>query len=160
MASLKAHSESFAAAVGPRRYVLPSMVVGIAAVVNYAAPRLGGLIDANGPFAYLPLAIGLAIAALLIIYWLLTYASELRAKLKGITEIEKALDDLSTHFDEGNNEIFNAFVASDEQFFEWDTRWKTWQKIVEEHLESNFGLRERNIFRNLVLVEPYNIQGS
>ncbi|MGV1013909.1 MAG: hypothetical protein ACOYB4_02960 [Methyloceanibacter sp.] len=31
---------------------------------------------------------------------------------------------------------------------------------MQEHLQDNFGLRERNMFRNVVLLQPHVIQGS
>jgi len=46
---------------------------------------------------------------------------------------------------------FNGKVSSDVEYGQWKERWTAWQKKVEQHLESKFGLRERNMFRNRVL---------
>ncbi len=35
-----------------------------------------------------------------------------------------------------------------------------WQQTVQDHLQENFGLRERNLFPNVVLIQPLSIDGS
>ena len=35
-----------------------------------------------------------------------------------------------------------------------------WYEKVQEHLQENFGLRERNMFRNVVLIKPLTLAGS
>ena len=77
-----------------------------------------------------------------------------------IENIEQALDVLSADFDEGNANIFNGVVTTDNQYRDWDTLRKAWQEKIEKHLQSSFGLRERNLFRNLVLVQPLDLSGS
>lgn len=37
-------------------------------------------------------------------------------------------------------------------------QWKQWYEKVEEYLQSRLGLRERNIFSNIVLFQPLPIQ--
>ena len=103
--------------------------------------------------------LGVILAGVLVLWWLLDYAADSRSELKDIMNIEEALDGLSTYFDEGT-QIFDAAVTGDAQLHEWDTRRRAWQQAVQEHLQENFGLRERNMFRNVVLLQPHVIQGS
>ena len=63
MAQLKELTATFSNAVGHRRYLLPSMAIAIGALLDFVMLRFGILIDPDGPFAYLPFAIGIAIAA-------------------------------------------------------------------------------------------------
>jgi hypothetical protein len=160
MAKLKNLTATFSTAVGPRRYILPSLAIAIGTLLDVGMLKFGILIDANGPFAFAPFIAGVAIAALMIIWWLLDYATKIRAEMAVIENIEKALDDLSKDFDEGNTDIFNGLVKSDADYGVWEAQRKAWQERVQEHLRTSFGLRERNLFRNLVLVQPLNLQGS
>src|SRR5262245_37178107 len=91
MASLKALRATFSSAAGHRRYLLPSMDVAIGALLDFVMLRFGFLINPDGPFAFMPVAIGVAIAASLILWWLLDYAADSRSKLRGIVHIETRL---------------------------------------------------------------------
>ena len=42
----------------------------------------------------------------------------------------------------------------------WQGKWRDWQERVQKDLEAGFGLRERNLFRNLVLIQPLELKGS
>lgn len=158
MATFKELTTTFSTAVGPRRYILPSLVLAIGAFLDFFLIRYG-LLDAESPFAFLPFVLGVILAGVLVLWWLLDYAADSRSELKDIMNIEEALDGLSTYFDEGT-QIFDAAVTGDAQLHEWDTRRRAWQQAVQEHLQENFGLRERNMFRNVVLLQPHVIQGS
>jgi hypothetical protein len=159
MASLKELTATFSTAVGHRRYVLPSLALATGALLDVVMLRYGILIDADGPFAYLPVMGGLLVAVGLVLWWLLDYAACSRSELKGIVNIEEALDGLSTYFDEGT-QIFDTAITNDGQFRDWDARRTAWQENVQKHLQENFGLRERNMFRNVVLIQPLTIRGS
>lgn len=160
MAKLKNLTATFSTAVGPRRYILPSLAIAIGTLLDVGMLKFGILIDANGPFAFAPFIAGVAIAAIMIIWWLLDYATGIRAEMGAIENIEQALDELSKDFDQGNAEIFNGLVRSDADYRDWDARRNAWHERVQEHLRTSFGLREKNLFRNLVLVQPLDIQGS
>jgi hypothetical protein len=160
MASLKNLTATFSTAVGPRRYILPSLAIAIGTLLDVGMLKFGILLDADGPFAYLPFIAGVSIAAIMIIWWLVDYATKIRAEMGAIENIEQALDVLSADFDEGNANIFNGVVTTDSQYRDWDTLRKAWQEKIEKHLQSSFGLRERNLFRNLVLVQPLDLSGS
>jgi hypothetical protein len=54
----------------------------------------------------------------------------------------------------------NGVVTGDAKYREWDARRDAWQEEVQEHLQSSFGLRERNLFRNPALVQPLDLPGS
>jgi hypothetical protein len=69
-----------------------------------------------------------------------------------VTDYQKALDDLADMFDYGNGEIFNSKTVTVKTLPQWHTEWKNWQTKVEDHLEKNFGRRERLMFHNQVLV--------
>lgn len=158
MASIKELAGTASAAMGHRRYALGSagsFVAGIAgtAIIMLGWPMTGGL-------QYVPALLGTAVAALLIIWWLLDYGATLRARVRGIENLEAALDELSTYFDEANAKIFNGRVTSDVELGQWQAQWHGWCDKVEKYLETKFGLRERNIFRNLVLVKPLQIPDS
>ncbi|MCB8822024.1 hypothetical protein [Microvirga rosea] len=122
MAPLKELTAAFSAAIGHRRYVLPSLTLAAGALLDVGMIKLGILIDADGPFAYLPFVIAVAMAGAMIMWWLLDYAANGRSELKGIVAIERALDDLSSYFDEGISQVFNAVVESDADFEEWQRR--------------------------------------
>lgn len=74
-----------------------------------------GLIDADSPFAFVPFMLGVLVAGILVLWWLLDYAADSRSELRGVIRIEEALDTLSTYFDEGS-ELFDADVKSDAQY--------------------------------------------
>lgn len=160
MAKLKDLTATFSTAIGPRRYILPSLAVAIGTLLDVGMLKFGILLDADGPFAFAPFIAGVAIAALMIIWWLLDYATKIRFEMGVIENIEEALDALSADFDEGNAKIFNGLVKGEADLREWDAQRKAWHQKVQGHLESSFGLREKNLFRNLVLVQPLQIQGS
>jgi hypothetical protein len=67
MASLRELTATLSNAVGHRRYLLPSMAIAIGALLDFVMLRFGVLIDPDGPFAYLPFAIGVAVAASMIL---------------------------------------------------------------------------------------------
>jgi hypothetical protein len=159
MASLKEMTAAFSTAVGHRRYLLPSLALATGAVLEVLMLRYGILIDPDGPFAYLPLMGGLLVALGLILWWLLDYAACSRSELKGIVNIEEALDSLSTYFDEGT-QIFDTPIKDEPKFRYWDARRTAWQEKVQKYLQENFGLRERNMFRNVLIIQQPTIQGS
>jgi hypothetical protein len=159
MAKLKELTGTFSSAVGHRRYLLPSLALAIGALLDFVMLRFGILIDADGPFAYLPFALGAAVAAGMILWWLLDYAAGNRSELRGIVNLEGALDGLSTYFDEGAH-LFEATVGNDDQLRDWETRRSAWQENVQKHLQDNFGLREGNMFRNVLLIKPLKMQDS
>ena len=136
MASLKNLTATFSTAVGPRRYILPSLAIAIGTLLDVGMLKFGILLDADGPFAYLPFAAGISIAAIMIIWWLLDYATKIRAEMGAIENIEQALNALSADFDEGNAKIFNGVVTGDAKYREWDARRDAWQEKVQEHLQS------------------------
>jgi len=160
MARLKELTAAFSAAIGYRRYVLPSLTLAAGGLLDFAMLKFGILIDAEGPFAYLPFAIAVAIAGAMIVWWLLEYAASGRSELRGIVDTERALDELSSYFDEGSSQVFNALVGNDADFEEWQRRRVEWHEKVQQYLQVNFGLRERNIFRNVILTQSVQIPGS
>lgn len=160
MAPLKEVTAAFSAAVGHRRYILPSLTLAAGAALDFAMLKFGILIDADGPFAYLPFAIGVALAGTMVMWWLLVFAASGRSELRGIVATERALDDLSSYFDEGISQVFNAVVENDADFEEWHRRREEWHEKVQQFLQVNFGLRERNIFRNVILTQSVQIPGS
>lgn len=160
MAPLKELKAAFSAAVGHRRYILPSLTLAAGALLDFTMLKLGILIDADGPFAYLPFAIAIAIAGAMVMWWLLDYAASGRSELRGIVATESALDELSSYFDEGISQVFNAVVESDADFEEWQRRRADWHDKVQHFLHATFGLRERNIFRNVILTQSTKIPGS
>jgi hypothetical protein len=158
MATFKEIKATFGNAIGVRRYVLPSLALASGAFLDFFLIRYGFL-DADRPFAFLPFVLGVIVAGLLVMWWLLNYAADTQSELRGTVNIEEALDSLSTYFDEGT-QIVEAGVTSDGQLKKWEARRTSWQQAVQKHLQENFGLRERNLFRNVVLLEPHAIQGS
>lgn len=81
-----------------------------------------------------------------------------RDGLKSVTDYEGALDDLGVQFDQGT-EILNIELSNMQEYDAWTVRWKQWRENVENLLENNFGVRERLMFRNSVLVPQYNLRG-
>ena len=78
---------------------------------------------------------------------------EERDRLQEIKDYETALDELSKKFDHGNNKILNAAIQSDVEFGKWKAEWEIWGNEVQDFLETHLGLRERNLFKNVVLFE-------
>src|SRR5262245_37612260 len=101
MASIKEITSTFSHAVGPRRYVLPSLALATGAFIDFFMLRYG-LIDTESPYAFVPFMLGVLVAGILVIWWLLDYAADRSTELRGIVCIEEALDTLSTYFDEGS----------------------------------------------------------
>ena len=160
MSKLKDLAATFSTAVGPRRYILPSLAIAIGTLLDVGMLKFGILIDADGPFAFAPFIIGVAIAAAMIIWWLLNYATTTRSEMGAIDNIEQALDALSADFDEGNTKLFKGLVTSAAEHKTWQVKWRDWEERVQKDLEAGFGLRERNLFRNLVLIQPLELKGS
>jgi hypothetical protein len=137
------------------------------AAVATAVFGLGGTLvlryrgqDMSGWLDWIPAIFGF-VGVLAIACWrLMDYATRLRLELRGVTDLENDLDVLSKYFDEANNAIFNGAVSSDEEYGLWKEKWIAWQERVEAHLESKFGLRERNIFRNRVLFKMVALPDS
>ncbi|MGV1013910.1 MAG: hypothetical protein ACOYB4_02965 [Methyloceanibacter sp.] len=124
MATFKELTSTFSTAVGPRRYVLPSLALAIGAFLDFFLIRYG-ILDAESPFAFLPFVLGVILAGVLVLWWLLDYAADSRSELKGIVNVEEALDGLSTYFDEGA-QIFDASVPRDAELQKWDARRVAW----------------------------------
>ena len=95
------------------------MAIAIGALLDFVMLRFGILIDANGPCA-----------------------AGSRSELRGIVNVEEALDGLSTYFDEGT-QIFDAAITNDSQYRDLDARRAAWHEKVQEHLQENFGLRDK-----------------
>jgi hypothetical protein len=86
MASLKNLTATFSTAVGPRRYILPSLAIAIGTLLDVGMLKFGILLDADGPFAYLPFIAVVSIAAIMIIWWLVDYATKIRGRDGGNRE--------------------------------------------------------------------------
>lgn len=83
-----------------------------------------------------------------------------RDDLQNLRSYEAELDKLSTFLDEGNNKLLNANVTNEAELQAWQANWNEWHQRASGYLEKNFGLRERNLFKNIVLVLPRKIDGS
>jgi hypothetical protein len=73
--------------------------------------------------------------------------------------LESFLDQLAIYLEDGNSRILNAEPSGKEELPRWHDENKNWQKKVEDYLEQNFGLRERNSFKHIVVLE-YKLQGG
>ncbi len=82
-----------------------------------------------------------------------------RNTLRDIRDYETATNELSVLFNEGNNTVLNPPVMADGEYAPWYARWVNWQNRVERHLEQHFGLREKNLFRNIVIVDTPELSG-
>jgi|HubBroStandDraft_5_1064220.scaffolds.fasta_scaffold138356_2 hypothetical protein len=81
-----------------------------------------------------------------------------RDALKSVTDYEAALDILGVEFDRGT-QILNQELANLLEYDAWTVRWNQWREDVQSFLGRNFGLRERLMFRNSVLVPQHNLGG-
>jgi hypothetical protein len=143
--------------VGARRFTIGAIFTAVVTLVVYLANAL------NEPAMvsrFVPWLIAVVVLAILVAWWMVEYAVKLRRQLRGAVDLEQALDTLSRYFDEGNNQIFNASVKTATEYGTWKVLWKQWYEKVENHLESTLGLRERNLFRNIVLYMPVQIPQS
>jgi len=80
-----------------------------------------------------------------------------RDELKQIKSYEDALDTLSVYFAEGNNEIFNRNIPDAVEYGRWKADWNAWEDKVADHIQTNFGLSERNLFKNNVMFDQIKI---
>jgi hypothetical protein len=154
MAWAKDRFSAFSEGVGARRFTIGavfSTVVGAADHIKIA------LLGSGMVLGFPSWIVGLLVLAILIASWLLEYTVKLRFQLKGAIDLEKALDLLSLYFDEGNNKIFNAPISNEAEYGAWKLQWTQWCDKIEGHLEQRFWLRERNLFKNIVLFQPVNI---
>jgi hypothetical protein len=101
----------------------------------------------------LPFVIGLLITAAWYGVLLFFYAHRTRLQLEGAVNLDKALNELSTLFREGNVEILNRHIGAD-QYDAWHSDWALWHQKVQQHLETTLGLAEKNMFENLVVYQP------
>ena len=117
-----------------------------------------GFREVSYAWASLPLLIWVFIAY--VRRWLKSKSLELeRDNLQDLKNYEGALDELSRKFDYGNNEIFNSSISNENEYPIWKEKWKSWYLEVECYLEEHFGLRERNMFKNLVIVHTPEFGG-
>jgi len=154
----KQHATTVTKALGAKRYVvvpLTSAVVGLVASLLLMLGEIGMSALAN----WIPLLVGLLFAVAFVAYGFLEYANKLRLELKGITDLEACLDQLAIYLEEGNREILNAALPTKADLPAWYERNKQWQTKVEAFLEEKFGLRERNSFRHIVVLE-YKLGGG
>jgi hypothetical protein len=148
----KERTTTVAKALGAKRFIvvpLTSTVVGIVASLLLVWGEAGMRAFAN----WIPLLIGLLFAVAFLAYGFLEYANKLRLELKGITDLETCLDQLAVYLEEGNREILNATLKTTTDLPAWYEKNKQWQTKVEAFLEGKFGLRERNSFRHIVVLE-------
>lgn len=107
----------------------------------------------------------IALTYLLLLFFLITpyrIWQENQDKIYGLSDLtnyECAINDLSALFDEGNNTVFNPPIMAGGEYPAWCARRNDWQKRVENHLEQYFGLQEKNLFRNLVIVYILPLSG-
>ena len=100
--------------------------------------------------------IGLAIAQFIVFHQIRVERDlirEERDKLQDFKNYEDWLDRLSEFFDHGNNEILNKPIPDEVSFGVWTAEWERWSEEIQDFLEKNFGLRERNLFKNAVLFD-------
>ena len=141
---------AFKDGVGPGRITLVASVSAIAAGLVHIAnivhePELLPI--------PIPWVVAFAFVCLSVAWSMVGYTVGLRRQLKGAVDLERALDTLSACFNEGNNQLFNATVKSQTDYGAWRVHWQQWYERVEQHLQSTLGLRERNIFSNIVLMQ-------
>jgi hypothetical protein len=141
---------AFKDGVGPGRVTLVTSVSAIAAGVLHIANVMHE--PEWFPFP-IPWVVAVAVVAITTVLSMIEYTVRLRRQLKGAVDLEDALDKLSKYFDEGNNQIFNARVTNQTDYGAWRVHWRQWFERVEQHLQSTLGLRERNIFSNIVLMQ-------
>jgi hypothetical protein len=156
MGWVKDRLSAFADGVGAKRFVLGAVFGFIVGAVDHIRAWIqgAGVTQSVGVPSWI---FGLLVIVVLIAWWLLEYAVRLRRQLRGALDLENALDTLSTYFDEGNNKIFNAKISNPTEYGSWKVEWKQWYEKVERYLEETLGLRERNLFQNIVLFEPKTI---
>jgi hypothetical protein len=140
---------AFSDGIGPRRFALGAVLVAVTTAVKYAASRwLGPGMSLDFP----PWMAGALVLLLLIAWWMLEYAVRLRRQLRGAVNLETSLDTLSQYFDEGNSQLFNARITNAAEYGTWKAEWKQWDQKVKDHIETSLGLREKNLFSNIVLL--------
>jgi hypothetical protein len=145
---------AFSEGVGARRFAVGAIFAAVVAAADHikSALRHPGMI-----FNFPSWTLGVFVLAIIVSWWLLEYAVKLRRQLKGAADLEAALDTLSKYFDEANNQIFNAPIKSETEYGAWKVQWRQWHEKVEQHLEGTLGLRERNLFKNIVLFPQVSI---
>lgn len=150
----KEHWTAFSEGVGARRFTFGAIITLVLAGVAHLAYFLR---EPRMTFGFVPWLIAVLVLALLVAYWMLEYSVKLRRQLRGAVNLEQALDTLSQYFDEGNNQIFNAPIKSQTEYGAWTVQWRQWHEKVEQHIEATLGLRERNLFKNIVLFQPVTV---
>ena len=146
---------TFREAVQGHRHKVGLIITVVLAVGGFFVHRYATLEghDVRIPWSYFPAVAAAIVLASFYFYWVLSHSTRLRLKLRGIENLEAILDKLSEYLDEGNREIFNARVTNQVEFQEWRSRQKEWMTKVENYLESYFGLREKNSFKHIVVLE-------
>jgi hypothetical protein len=136
-------------------WIVAILAVIAGGVVGHAWPQINVLFG-SGPegtpmtFFGIPVfAWGIGIAGLLFGLWMLEYATKKRLELKGIVDLESALDVLSEYLTEGNDHILNAKVSTDTELGSWLERQKQWQAKVESFLEISLALENAIPFATL-----------
>jgi len=153
----KERFSAFSEGVGARRFTLGAIFSGVVGAADHirAAFQWQGMVFGIPSWIF-----GLLVLSIFIAWWLLEYTVKLRRQLSGAVNLENALDMLSEYFDEGNNKLFNAQINSATDYGKWIAEWRRWYERVEQHLEKTLGLRERNLFKNIVLFQPHTIPHS
>jgi hypothetical protein len=137
-------------------FVLSDLYLWVAYAVRAWAPT-SWMQTVNAPPLWLPLVV-MALSLIFALFVTLHIVRKQRDALKSVTDYESALDILGVEFDRGT-QILTEELANLHEYGAWTLRWNQWRGDVENFLGQKFGLRERLMFRNSVLVPQHNLGG-
>ena len=138
----------------------PSFCAGLISAVILGASRIllwlavpEGSFSFRVPWQLVPVVLATVIIAVIYYLGTVNYASNKRLELRGVTNLKGILDRLSEYLEEGNSGILNATPTNPQEYAAWYESYRAWMKTVEEYLEKHFGVREKLMFRHIVLLK-------
>ena len=156
MANLRENLSTFrAVSEGPSfcAGLISAVILGVSGLILLWLAVPEGSFSFRVPWQLVPVVLSTVIIAVIYYLGTVNYASNKRLELRGVTNPKGILDRLSEYLEEGNSGILNATPTNPQEYAAWYESYRAWMKTVEEYLEKHFGVREKLMFRHIVLLK-------
>ena len=145
MANLRENLSTFRAE-GPSFWagLISAVILGVSGLILLWLAVPEGSFSLRVPWQLVPVVLSTVIIAVIYYLGTVNYASNKRLELRGVTNLEGILDRLSEYLEEGNSGIVNATPTNPQEYAAC---------MDEDRFEKHFGVREKLMFRHIVLLK-------